>query len=119
MSRQLKRNNSVPHDIDRLPEIQTSRKKENLAPPSTSSLLESCENKQPAPERRIRKHAPVVLSKALDDSFKKNSAALDIIKEDRGDEDYCQYNDDFDGMIPDEEEKYSLGAGSRISKEIH
>jgi hypothetical protein len=29
------------------------------------------------------------------------------------------YNEDFEGMIPDEEEKYSLGAGSRISKEIH
>jgi hypothetical protein len=29
------------------------------------------------------------------------------------------YNDDFEGMIPDEEEKYSNGAGSRISKEIN
>jgi hypothetical protein len=66
----------------------------------------------------VRKHAPVVLSKALDDSFKKNSAALDIIKEDRGDDEYCLYNDDFEGLIPDEEEKYSHGAGSRISKEI-
>lgn len=116
MSRQLKRNNSVPHEIDRLPEIQSARRKENLVPPSSSALLEVNE---PKPEKRIRKHAPVVLSKALDESFKKNSAALDIIKEDRGDDDYCMYNDDFEGLIPTEEEKYSLGVGTKISKEIH
>jgi hypothetical protein len=119
MSRQLKRNNSVPHEIDRLPEIQSARRKENQPPPSSSALLDINDIK---PEKRIRKHAPVVLSKALDDSFKKNSAALDIIKEDRGDDDYCMYNDDFEGLIPDEEEKYSLGgggSGSRISKEIN
>ena len=106
----------MPHEIDKLPEIQTQRRKENLVPPSSSALLDAGELKA---ERRVRKHAPVVLSKALDDSFKKNSAALDIIKEDRGDDDYCMYNDDFEGMIPDEEEKYSLGARSRISKEIN
>ncbi len=117
MSRQLKRNNSVPHEIDRLPEIQNAKRKENIVPPLTSALMDISENKL-VPEKKIRKHAPVVLSKALDDSFKKNSAALDIIKEDRGDEDYCMYNEDFEGMIPDEEEKYSHGAGSRISKEI-
>lgn len=71
-------------------------------------------------ERRVRKHAPVVLSKALEESFKKNSAALDVIKEDRGDDEYCKYNDDFEYMIPDEQqEKYSIGAKSRISKEIN
>jgi hypothetical protein len=118
MSRQLKRNNSVPNEIDRLPEIQSARRKENLPPPSSSALLDINDLK---PEKRIRKHAPpVVLSKALDDSLKKNQAALDIIKEDRGDDDYCMYNDDFEGLIPDEEEKYSLGGGgSRISKEIN
>lgn len=90
-----------------------------MPPPSSSALLDINDLK---PEKRIRKHAPVVLSKALDDSFKKNAAALDIIKEDRGDDDYCMYKDDFEGLIPDEEEKYSLGgggSGSRISKEIN
>jgi len=70
-------------------------------------------------ERRVRKHAPVLISKALEESFKKNSAALDVIKEDRGDDEFCKYNDDFENMIPDDQEKYSINVGSRISKEIN
>jgi hypothetical protein len=32
----------------------------------------------------------------LDDSFKRNAGLLDIIKEDRGDDDQCKYADDFE-----------------------
>jgi hypothetical protein len=60
MSRQLKRNNSVPHEIDRLPEIQNAKRKENIVPPLTSALLDISENK-PVTDKKIRRHAPVVL----------------------------------------------------------
>jgi len=43
------------------------------------------------------KKAPVVITKNLDDSFKRNHIMhLDPIKEDRQDDDYCKYNDDFE-----------------------
>jgi hypothetical protein len=62
-------------------------------------------------KKNVRKHAPVVLSKNLEESFKKNSAALDIIKEDRLDDEYCKYNDDFEPVVV--EEVKAVG-GSRI-----
>lgn len=75
MGKQMKRNNSVPEEIDKLPEIQI-RKRDN-------SILQ-----QEIDTRSNR--APV--SKNLEDSFKK---MLDPIKEDR-DDDYFKYKDDFE-----------------------
>ena len=43
------------------------------------------------------KKAPVVITKNLDDSFKRNPIIhLESIKEDRQDDDYYKYNDDFE-----------------------
>ena len=85
MSKQMKRNNSVPEEIDRLPEIQMKRKEASYPPDVKKS------NGGPG-------------SKNLDDSFKKYQG-LYPIREDRDDE-FCKYNDDFE---PHEEVKLSAG----------
>ena len=73
----MKRNNSVPEDIDKLPEIQARK------------------NQQAVEELRGQK---ALVVKNLDDSFKKCAVQplLDPIKEDKEDE-FCKYRDDFEG----------------------
>ena len=46
------------------------------------------------------KKAPVVITKNLDDSFKRNPMIrLESIKEDRQDDEYYKYNDDFEPAV--------------------
>jgi hypothetical protein len=75
----MKRNNSVPEEIDRLPDIQMKRR-ETMGAPShhLPPALTVNENKQP-------RHSKQTSSKNLDESFKKYKA-LDIIKEDKDDD---------------------------------
>jgi hypothetical protein len=76
MSSNLKRNNSVPEELDRLPEIKIRNG------PSENRLY-----------REEKKSLKLVKNSNLDDSFKRNPILLEAIKEDR-DDDYCQYNDE-------------------------
>ena len=56
----------------------------------------------------------------LEDSFKRQGGIiqLEAIKEDRGDDDYCKYNDDFEPHYPEEQElivkKKSTRGGARV-----
>lgn len=90
--------------MDRLPEIQSAKNRKENQPPGHHGE-----------EKKVRRAAPVVIAKNLEESFKKNSAALDIIKEDRLDDEYCKYNDDFEPVVVEETK---VSAGSKISKEI-
>lgn len=76
MSKQMKRNNSVPEEIDRLPEIQMKRKE--------GSMIVATPFKEE--EKKSNKGS---IAKNLDESFKKYKV-LDIIKEDK-DDDYFKY----------------------------
>lgn len=95
----MKRNNSVPDGIDKLPEISMKGKGDFLL-----QMEEKLKSKKSGPG-----------SKNFDDSFKRNQ--LDIIKEDKDDE-YCKYKDDFEPVVNPEDLKQYLGGNIKTNKII-